>query len=282
MWILTMNWVDEVITIKKHISMNFAVFFESEPFLDGWPWTVTPPNSSKISLLQNVCLHNSVHRRPARHLSMQVAKLFLQTRWSLTIGNLLLIDNESQMTECDLSFLPPYIFQVVFFASLQTLHITWVVRIAVKFQKKSSNWWPFLIAHTSVVFLHEQWKWLWLFWVVKEIIILFVIKKIREEIRQQRSKVPSVSNQTYMYTYMYIYLWMYPLTTIVESENFCQNPQVLDCESILGVTSEAFSAGWPISQHRLGRKVNGCECRRESCECCCWLLYGSVFDTHWY
>lgn len=35
MWILTMNWDDEVITIKKHISMNFAVFFESEPFLDG-------------------------------------------------------------------------------------------------------------------------------------------------------------------------------------------------------------------------------------------------------
>jgi len=109
-------------------------------------------------------------------------------------------------------------------------------------------------------------------------------QKNKKEIRQQRSKVASVSNQTYMYT---VYIYVHISLDVSFDNNcgncfFCQNPQVLDCKSILGVTSQAVSAGWPISQHRLGKKVNGCECRRESCECCCWLLSGSVFDTHWY
>lgn len=145
---------------------------------------------------------------------MQVAKLFLQTRWSLTIGNLLLVDNESQMTEC-----------ILCITSDPAHNLSGENRCKVSI--KSSNWWPFLTAHTSVVFLHEQWKWLWLFWVVKEIIILFVIKKIKKKYvnKDQRSRQYPTKLICILYTYMYIYLWMYPLTTIVEIVFFVKIPK---------------------------------------------------------
>lgn len=70
-------------------------------------------------------------------------------------------------------------------------------------------------------------------------------QKNKKEIRQQRSKVASVSNQTYMYT---VYIYVHISLDVSFDSNcgncfFCQNPQVLDCESILGVTSQAVSAG---------------------------------------
>ena len=57
MWILTMNWVDEVITIKKHISMNFAVFSKASLFWmgDHELWHLQIPQKSPSSKM-SVCI----------------------------------------------------------------------------------------------------------------------------------------------------------------------------------------------------------------------------------